>query len=138
MTVYAFTDGAARGNPGESGIGVIFKDEQGTTLAKLHGYIGEATNNVAEYSALLACLKSAPKTKCSRLVVHSDSELMVRQLLGEYKVKDPNLKAMVLKIHRLLAKVPFDFEIKHVRRELNKEADQLANLGIDSRKRIRI
>lgn len=138
MTVYAFTDGAARGNPGESGVGVIFKDEQGTTLAKLHGYIGETTNNIAEYTALLACLKSAPKTKCSRLVVHSDSELMVRQLLGEYKVKDPNLKVLYLKVQRLLAKAAFDFEIKHVRRELNKEADQLANLGIDSRKSIRV
>ncbi len=138
MTVYAFTDGAARGNPGESGIGVIFKDEQGTTLAKLHGYIGETTNNVAEYTALLACLKNAPKTNCSRLIVHSDSELMVRQLLGEYKVKDPNLKVMFQKVHQVLSKAAFEFEIKHVRRELNKEADQLANLGIDSRKAIRI
>lgn len=138
MTVYAFTDGAARGNPGESGIGVIFKDEQGTILVKLHGYIGETTNNVAEYTALLACLKSAPKTKCSRLVVHSDSELMVRQVLGEYKVKDQKLKGLYLKVHKLLAAAAFEFEIKHVRRELNKEADQLANLGIDSRKAIKV
>lgn len=138
MTVIAFTDGAARGNPGESGIGVILKDEQGATLTKLYGYIGTTTNNVAEYEALLACLKSAAKTKCSRLVVHSDSELMVRQLLGEYKVKDPTLKSMFHRIHRLLDKAGFDFEIRHVSRESNKEADQLANLGIDSRKRVRI
>jgi ribonuclease HI len=138
MTVYAFTDGAARGNPGESGIGVIFKDEAGATLNKLYGYIGEATNNVAEYQALLACLKSAAKTKCSRLIVHSDSELMVRQLQGEYKVKDPNLKSLFVKAHHLLEKATFEFEIKHVSRELNKEADRLANLGIDSRKRVRI
>jgi ribonuclease HI len=63
---------------------------------------------------------------------------MVRQLLGEYKVRDPNLKAMYLKVHHVLAKAAFEFEIKHVRRELNKEADQLANLGIDTRKAIRI
>jgi ribonuclease HI len=138
MTINAFTDGAARGNPGESGIGVIFKDEQGATLRKLSGYIGEATNNVAEYQALLACLKGAAKTKCSRLVVHSDSELMVRQLQGEYKVKDPNLKALFLKVRKALAKASFEFEIKHVSRVLNKEADHLANLGIDSRKRLRI
>jgi ribonuclease HI len=138
MTILAYTDGAARGNPGESGIGIIFKDEKGTILTKICGYIGEATNNVAEYQALIACLKNASKTKCSRLVVHSDSELMVRQLLGEYKVKDPNLKLMFQKVHRLLAKAPFEFEIKHVGRELNKEADRLANLGIDSRKPIRI
>ena len=138
MTILAYTDGATRGNPGESGIGVIFKDERGATLTKICGYIGEATNNVAEYQALIACLRNAPKTKCSKLVVHSDSELMVRQLLGEYKVKDPNLKLMFQKVHRLLAKAPFKFEIKHVGRELNKEADQLANLGIDSRKPTRI
>jgi ribonuclease HI len=138
MTVYAFTDGAARGNPGESGIGVIFKNEQGATLAKLHGYIGETTNNVAEYTALLACLKNAPKTECTRLIVHSDSELMVRQLQGSYKVKDPGLKALFVKVQRLLDAAAFEFEIKHVRRELNKEADELANLGIDSRKEIRI
>lgn len=137
MTILAYTDGAARGNPGESGIGIIFKDEKGTTLTKICGYIGEATNNVAEYQALIACLKNAPKTKCSRLVVHSDSELMVRQILGEYKVKDPNLKTLFQKVHQLLAKAPFEFEIKHVRRELNTEADQLANLGIDTRKPIR-
>jgi ribonuclease HI len=138
MTIVAYTDGAARGNPGESGIGVIFKDEKGATVSKISGYIGNATNNVAEYQALIACLKNAPKTNCSRLVVHSDSELMVRQLLGEYKVKDANLKLMFQKVQRLLAKAPFEFEIKHVVRELNKEADQLANQGIDSRKPIRI
>lgn len=138
MTILAYTDGAARGNPGESGIGVVFKDEKGAVLTKICGYIGEATNNVAEYQALIACLKNATKTKCSRLVVHSDSELMVRQLLGEYKVKDSNLKLLFQKVHKLLAKAPFEFEIKHVGRESNREADKLANLGIDSRKPIRI
>jgi ribonuclease HI len=138
MTILAYTDGAARGNPGESGIGVVFKDEKGAIVTKLCGYIGEATNNVAEYQALIACLKNAPKTKCSRLVVHSDSELMVRQLLGEYKVKDPNLKLMFQKVQRLLAKASFEFEIKHVAREFNREADRLANLGIDSRKPIQV
>ena len=138
MTVHAYTDGAARGNPGESGIGVVLKNEHGAIITKVWGYIGEATNNVAEYQALIACLKNAAKTKCSRLVVHSDSELMVRQMLGEYKVKNPDLKLMFRKVHKLLAKAPFEFEIKHVPREVNKEADQLANLGIDSRKPIRI
>jgi ribonuclease HI len=138
MTILAYTDGAARGNPGESGIGVVFKNEEGAIVTKVYGYIGEATNNVAEYTALIACLKNAPKTECSKLIVHSDSELMVRQLQGQYKVKDPNLKLMFQKVHRLLAKASFEFEIKHVGRELNKEADQLANLAIDSRKPIRI
>jgi ribonuclease HI len=138
MTILAYTDGAARGNPGESGIGIVFKDERGAVLTTIYGYIGQATNNVAEYQALIVCLKNAPKTSCSRLIVHSDSELMVRQILGAYKVKDPNLKLMFQEVNRILAKSAFQFEIKHIRRELNQEADQLANLGIDSRKPIRI
>ena len=138
MIVHAFTDGAARGNPGESGIGVIYKDEQGATLTELSGYIGEATNNVAEYQALLACLQGASNLKCSKLVVHSDSELMVRQLRGEYKVKDPGLKKLFLKAQHLLKDASFAFEIRHVTRDLNREADHLANLGIDSRKRLRM
>ncbi|MEK6754617.1 MAG: ribonuclease HI family protein [Bacteroidota bacterium] len=137
MTIHAFTDGAARGNPGEGGVGILFKDEHGKTVATIYGYIGEATNNVAEYQALLACLKAAPKTKCTRLVVHSDSELLVRQITGEYRVKDQTLRRYFVKIHRLLAKAQFEFEIRHVSREQNKEADRLANLGIDTRKRIR-
>ena len=136
--ILIYIDGGARGNPGPAGIGVVILDAGRKKVREVYKYIGEATNNVAEYQALLACLKNAPKTKCSRLIVHSDSELMVRQLLGEYKVKDPNLKLMFQKVHRLLAKAPFEFEIKYVRREVNKEADQLANLGIDSRKPIRI
>jgi len=137
MTVHAYTDGAARGNPVEAGIGILFKDEHGKTIHRIYGYIGETTNNVAEYKALLACLRAAPATRCSHLVVHSDSELVVRQLNGEYKVKDAVLRGYFVKIHRLLAKSPFEFEIRHVSREQNKEADRLANLGIDSRKRIR-
>src|SRR5512137_1498145 len=119
MTVHAFTDGAARGNPGESGIGVIFKDEHGATLTELSGYIGEATNNVAEYQALLACLHGASSLKCSKLIVHSDSELMVRQLRGEYKVKDPGLRKLFLKAQHLLKDASFAFEIIHVTRDLN-------------------
>lgn len=134
MTVYAFTDGASRGNPGDAGIGIILKDEQGTILARHAGSLGKATNNIAEYSALLACLKVAEETGCSRLVVHSDSELMVRQLKGEYRVKDAKLKKYFQKVHDLLQSAPFTFQIKHVPREQNREADQLANLGIDSKR----
>ncbi|MEX0736685.1 MAG: ribonuclease HI family protein [Bacteroidota bacterium] len=134
MTIHAFTDGASRGNPGEGGIGVILKDVQGTTLSRLSGYLGETTNNIAEYSALLACLKAAGKTKCSSLVVHSDSELMVRQMTGRYRVKDATLKKYFQKVHELLQSAPFTFQIKHIPREQNKEADQMANLGIDSKR----
>ena len=134
MTILAFTDGASRGNPGEGGIGVILKDVQGTTLSRLSGYLGETTNNIAEYSALLACLTAAGKTKCSNLVVHSDSELMVRQMTGKYRVKDATLKKYFQKVHELLQSAPFTFQIKHIPREQNREADQMANLGIDSKR----
>lgn len=138
MTINAFIDGASRKNPGESGIGVILKNQQGTTLQKVFGYIGKATNNIAEYKALLKCLKTVRNMPCERLVVHSDSELMVRQLNGDYRVKDLTLKRYFQQVHRLLQEAPFQFEIKHVMREQNKEADRLANLGIDTKRRVTV
>jgi len=131
MTVLAYTDGASRGNPGKSGIGVILKDEQGTVLASHCDYIGTTTNNVAEYKALLHCLKITLETKCTLLIVHSDSELMVRQLQGRYKVKDKGLRVHFDNAQRMLASAPFKFEIRHVAREENRQADELANRGID-------
>lgn len=131
MTVLAYTDGASRGNPGKSGIGVILKDEQGGVLASHCDYIGTTTNNVAEYKALLHCLKMAVETKCTHLIVHSDSELMVRQLQGRYKVKDKGLRVHFDSARRILASAPFKFEIRHVAREENRQADELANRGID-------
>jgi ribonuclease HI len=138
MTCYAYTDGASRGNPGESGIGLIVKDEHGNTLLKLNGYIGRTTNNIAEYTALLALLRRMRGTPCSRLVVHSDSELMVRQVNGEYKVKDQNLKELHKKVSKLLGESGFRFELKHISREENRDADRLANIGIEERKLVRI
>lgn len=134
MTIHAFIDGATRNNPGDSGIGVILKDEQGKTVKKVFGYIGTATNNIAEYSALVACLKLVNSMQCRKLLVHSDSELMVKQVNGEYRVKDAALKLHFQKVHQLLQNAPFEFEIRHVIREENKEADKLANLGIDTKR----
>lgn len=131
MTIHAFTDGASRGNPGESGIGVILRDEKGNTLTTHKSYIGQTTNNVAEYRAMLACLKMAEKFQCQRLVVHSDSELMVRQLQGKYKVKDPELKTHFGQVQQLLRNASFEFEIIHVAREQNMDADELANIAIN-------
>jgi ribonuclease HI len=136
MKILAFTDGASRGNPGEGGIGIILKDDGGSTITRLCGYIGKSTNNVAEYTALIECLKAAASTPCTHLIVHSDSELLVRQLKGEYRVKDPTLKRYVQTVHTLLENAPFKFEIKYVPRELNREADQLANVGIDSKRKL--
>jgi ribonuclease HI len=138
MTILAYTDGASRGNPGESGVGIVLKDEQGNVIASQYGYIGTTTNNVAEYTALAACLQLAQTTACSNLVVHSDSELMVRQLNGQYKVKDAGLKKHFRHIQELLGESPFQFKIRHIPREKNQEADALANRGIETKKTLRV
>ena len=133
MTLFAYTDGAARGNPGEGGIGVVFRKEAGEVLYSFGGYLGTTTNNVAEYRALLHCLRKAPEFPCSRLIVHSDSQLMVRQINGEYRVKDKKLAPLFLEAVRLLKAAPFDVSVIHIDRESNREADLLANAGIDGR-----
>ena len=138
MKCMAYTDGASRGNPGDSGIGIVVRNDAGEVVLTAYGFIGTATNNIAEYSALLALLKRIKATPCSQLVVHSDSELMVRQMNGEYKVRDENLKEYHRKVTALRDDLSFPFELRYVPREQNKEADTLANRGIDSRKRIRI
>jgi len=133
MTIVAHTDGASRGNPGESGIGIILRDDKGTTLFEGSGYLGKATNNIAEYQALLACLRKAQEFPCTKLVVYSDSELMVRQLRRQYKVRDRILQRLYAEATDLLKQASYQFEINHVAREENREADELANVGIDSR-----
>jgi ribonuclease HI len=134
MTLYAATDGASRGNPGESGVGVIVRDETGREVLTLYGYLGTATNNIAEYSALVFLLQEMQKIPCSRLVVRSDSELLVRQINGEYKVRDPGLKKKFDEVQRLRAASPFALEVHYVPRAQNSEADRLANRGIDEKK----
>ena len=138
MTIHAFTDGASRGNPGEAGVGVVLKDEQGKKISSVFGHVGSTTNNAAEYKALIACLKLVAKTQCHRLVVHSDSELMVRQVKGEYKVKDEEIRKHFQQVFEQLENVPYEFEIVHIAREDNKDADQLANLGIETRRPLRV
>jgi ribonuclease HI len=138
MTIYAHCDGASRGNPGESGIGVILRDEEGNVIFSGGGYLGKGTNNVAEYEALIACLKKAATTGCTKLIVYSDSQLMVRQLQGLYKVKDKNLQKYFQQANRLIRSGQFAFEISHIEREQNRDADLLANAGIDSKRKLRI
>ncbi|HXX65038.1 MAG TPA: ribonuclease HI family protein [Bacteroidota bacterium] len=133
MTFHAFTDGASRGNPGDAGIGILVQDEQGNALLSMHGYIGVCTNNVAEYTALETLLEGAKEFTCSELVIHSDSELMVRQLGGRYKVRDRALKAHHARAQSLLKTLPFPCLVRHIPREENREADRLANKGIDER-----
>ncbi len=138
MTLNAYIDGASRGNPGESGIGVLLKDETGNTAATISGYIGKATNNIAEYTALLACLQKASQLSCTKLVIHSDSELLAHQMNGLYKIKNAGIKVIHQQVMKVLSKAQFRVEIKHIRREYNHDADSLANAGIDSKKRIKV
>ena len=123
-------DGASRGNPGEAGFGVFATDAKGVAVASLYGYIGRATNNVAEYQALIHALRYAHARGAKRVFVRSDSQLVVRQMAGEYKVKHPDMQAL----HRE-AKALFDqfgeARIAHVPREENREADRLANRALD-------
>ncbi len=138
MKILAYTDGASRGNPGESGIGIVLKDENNNVLESKYGYIGQTTNNVAEYTALTTCLKIVGKMNCTDLIAHSDSELMVRQLNGIYKVKDDGLKKHFQNIKKILNDSSYQFTIKYIPREDNQEADRLANIGIDSKKQLTI
>lgn len=136
MRVTAFTDGASRGNPGDAAVGIIFKDDRGSTLQTYKRYLGTATNNIAEYTALLECIeivRSAETFQCTELVVQTDSELMARQMNGQYKVKDAGLQEMYRKVKTALASASFSFTIAHIPRSQNKEADALANEAIDSK-----
>jgi ribonuclease HI len=136
MKLTAFTDGASRGNPGDAAIGIIIKGEDGSTVATKKRYLGTATNNVAEYTALLECIelvRSSETFRCTELVVQTDSELMARQLNGQYKVKDAGLKVLFDKVKAVLASSTFVFSIRHIPRSLNKEADALANEAIDTK-----
>jgi ribonuclease HI len=123
-------DGAARGNPGEAGCGAVICDDQGVVVRELSRYLGRATNNVAEYEALLMGLEALIKMGKKKIRVQSDSQLLVRQLNGEYRVKDIKLKPLFERARELLRH--FDaYRILHVPRESNKLADRLANQGID-------
>ena len=123
-------DGAARGNPGPAGCGAVICDGNGAVIKELSRYLGHATNNVAEYQALLMGLEALIELKRNKIVVQSDSQLLVRQLNGEYRVKDEKLKALYQRATGLLRQFG-SYRIVHVRRELNQAADRLANRGID-------
>jgi len=128
----AHIDGGARGNPGPAGYGVHVADEAGNVVAELYGYLGTATNNTAEYAALLALLEYARKAGAKSLRVLSDSELLVRQIKGEYRVKHPGLLVLHAAARRLIASLP-SVIVEHVPRERNAEADALANRAMDLR-----
>jgi len=131
MHVIAYTDGGARGNPGPAGAGaVIYDEEQKQELATISEFLGHATNNTAEYTAVLMVLQRAKELGATSVHVRLDSELVQRQMLGIYRVKQPHLQTLFVQIHNLVQgfeKVSFE----HVRREKNVRADELANQAMD-------
>jgi probable phosphoglycerate mutase len=128
--ISAHCDGGARGNPGPAGFGVLIRDADGTVLAELSEFLGIQTNNFAEYSGLLAALDFAITHNHPRLRVVSDSELMVKQIQGKYKVKSPILRPLFDLARKKIAQLD-SFEITHALRHKNKDADRLANQAMD-------
>lgn len=128
--ILAYIDGGARGNPGPAGYGVRVERADGTLLDELHGAIGVATNNVAEYHGLLAALQWAIDHGEREIRIRADSELLVRQMRGEYRVKHPGLQPLAARA-RLLAMELDRVDFEHVRREHNVEADRLSNVAMD-------
>ncbi len=126
-----WTDGAARGNPGPAGIGVMLKTRAGVVLAAEGRSIGHATNNVAEYRALLLGLEKALEQGVRKVEVRADSELLIKQLKSEYRVKNPGLRPLFEQANQMLGRFE-SVRLTHVRREHNAEADRLANEGIDN------
>lgn len=127
-------DGASRGNPGEASYGFAIFDSDGKVIHQEGGYIGKTTNNVAEYTALLRALEYALNHKITSLEIRADSQLLVRQILGEYKVKSGNLEELHRTCRNLLQQFEW-YEIKHIPREQNKIADRLANQALNQKKK---
>src|SRR3989344_4814106 len=126
MKYVIFTDGGARGNPGPAGVGVAIFDEKGKILKKIAQYLGERTNNEAEYEAVLLALEQASKLGAGEVVINLDSELVARQLNNVYRVKNNRMRALVIKVHNIETKFK-KVSYKHIPREKNELADQLVN-----------
>jgi len=128
--LFLYVDGASRGNPGEAGAGAVIEDADGNTIKNIRKRLGVATNNVAEYTALVLALKEAKKMEAESVKVFADSELIVKQMKGAYRVKNEGLKPLYAEAMRL-AEGFFSFEITHIKRARNAGADRLANEAID-------
>lgn len=132
MEAIMYTDGGSRGNPGEAGIGIVIKDVEGNILKEISQYIGIQTNNVAEYKALSRGLEIALDIGITKVKCKLDSELVTKQIKGEYKVKNERMIPMYNMVMPLINKFE-EFHIEHIRREYNKEADALANKAMDEK-----
>ncbi|MFQ5950349.1 MAG: ribonuclease HI family protein [Nitrospiria bacterium] len=129
-----YTDGASRDNPGQAGIGVVIKDGRGETIARISEYLGIATNNVAEYMALIRGLEAVREFRPDEAHFYLDSQLVVRQITGVYKIKSRGLIPLARKAHFLCRKLlPGKTTFHHIPREENREADALANEAVDKK-----
>lgn len=130
--LWVFTDGGSRGNPGPAGVGVYICEPSGHEIMRYKKYIGKATNNIAEYTALAEALNLLKKFEPKAVKFHLDSELVVKQLNGEYRVKDENLRKIFYDVKSLLVDLEVsEYEFVHVRRERNAVADALVNCALD-------
>ncbi len=128
-----FTDGASRGNPGPASIGIVFRQKGGPTLAVHSEFIGKTTNNMAEYQAVVAALEHCVRWQVDKVHLFMDSELIVRQLNGIYRVKSQDLRPLYQQVIFLSRKLK-EFKVTHIKRALNHEADALANQALDARR----
>ncbi len=138
LLLHVFTDGGSRGNPGESAIGVVIEDKNKDIVYQVGKRIGYATNNVAEYSAVISALQWLHTqihgiTKNTKIICSLDSLLACSQINGIYKVKNPFLQELLFKIRELESTLPVSIEYRHIARELNKKADRLVNMALDNR-----
>ncbi len=129
---FIYADGASRGNPGEAGAGAVISDVRGRTLKEVKCFLGMTSNNVAEYRALILSLEKALELGARSVSIFLDSELVVRQIRGEYRVREPHLKTLHQKAEEILNQFSY-YRIVHIPREENRRADQLANEAIDQR-----
>jgi ribonuclease HI len=131
VKLIAHVDGGSRGNPGPAAVGVVISDEHGETLLEIGRPIGRATNNVAEYRALLLGIEHAKRLGARELELVGDSELVVKQVLGQYRVKDAGLRPLWAEVRAALAELE-SWSVRHVRREHNADADRLVNETLDA------
>lgn len=136
MKVKVYTDGASRGNPGSAAVGVLIQDESGNEIKTFKKFIGECTNNVAEYTALIESVKLLKELNepFEEINFFCDSELIVKQIRGEYKIRNKDLINLSLEFWKEIKSLNIKFSIKHIPREENKTADKLANEALDENK----
>jgi len=130
MKLFTFTDGGARGNPGPAATGIVIKDENGHTVDAYGEYLGEQTNNFAEYTALISALKRAKELGATEVECALDSELVTKQMLGQYKVKEPGLQKLFIQAYNAATQFK-KIKYRHIMREKNKEADKWVNDTLD-------